>query len=223
MSDFFREVDEELRNDRMHNIWKNYGKLFIGGIVLVVLATAAYRYYIYWVDSQAGISGDKYLQALQLIEDGDRDGGQKLLSELEADGFGGYPILARFKAAAAVLGGGDKPTAIKAFDALADEGSIPEELRDYARLQAAIATVDIGSYDDVKKRTETLLGDDNPWRHLAREALALSAWKGGRVDEAAKWVYELKRAVDIPQGLRQRVQLLEELVVGAGGKIQAAG
>lgn len=223
MTDFFREVDEELRNDRMRKLWKKYSVLFIGIIVMFVVVTAAYRFYVYWVDNQAGVSGDKYLQALQLIEDGDRAGGQALLSELEAGGFGSYPILARFKAASSVLGGGDKPLAIKSFDALADDGSIPAELRDYARLQASIAAVDVEAYSDIQKRTESLLGDENPWRHLAREALALSAWKAGNMDEAAKWVFELKSSGNIPQGLRQRVQLLEELIVGAGGRLRRAG
>ena len=100
MSDFFREVDEELRNDRMRNVWKKFAPLFIGLLVLIVAATGAYRFYIYWVDHKAGQSGDKYLQALQFIEDGDRAGANKLLSELEADGYGSYPVLARFKAAA---------------------------------------------------------------------------------------------------------------------------
>lgn len=223
MTDFFREVDEELRNDRMRNIWKNYGKIIIGVIVLVIVATGAYRFYIHWVDKQSGISGDKYLQALQLVENGDREGAQAIFAELEDDGFGDYPILARFKAAATILGGGDKQTAIKSFDALVEDGSIPSELRDYARLQASIAAVDIETYDDVKKRTEALMNDENPWRHLAREALALSAWKAGNISEAAKWVNELKNTLDIPQGLRQRVQLLEDLIISAGGTFPAAG
>lgn len=223
MTDFFREVDEELRNDRMRNIWKNYGKYIIAAIIFIVVATGAYRFYIYWVDQQSAASGDQYLQALELAREGDEAGAQAILSKLEKDGYSGYPILARFKAAGIVLASGDKAQAIKAFDELAADSSIPADLRDFARLQAGAASVDLESYDAVKKRVDTLLGDANPWRHLAREALALSAWKAGNLDESAKWVQELKNTVEIPQGLRQRVLLLEDLIISAGGTLPKAG
>jgi len=150
MTDFFREVDEELRNDRMRNIWKNYGKYIIAAIIFIVVATGAYRFYIYWVDQQSAVSGDQYLQALELAREGDEAGAQAILSKLEKDGYSGYPILARFKAAGIVLASGDKAQAIKAFDELAADSSIPADLRDFARLQAGVASVDLESYDAVK-------------------------------------------------------------------------
>lgn len=223
MTDFFREVDEELRNDRMRTVWKNYRVLIIGAVVLIVGATAAYRFIIYWTGAQAAASGDKYLQALQLAEDGDRASAQILFKELEQDGYGSYPMLARFRGAGAMAASGSNNEAIKAFDRLADDTSVPGDLRDYARLQASLIAVDIEDYDKITSRTEGLLSDENPWRHLAREALALSAWKAGNLDEAAKWVQELKITSDIPQGLRQRIQVLEDLIISQGGTLPGVG
>jgi len=49
MSDdsFIREVDDELRTERVQNIWKKYGKLLIAGAAAVVIGTAGYRSYQY--------------------------------------------------------------------------------------------------------------------------------------------------------------------------------
>ena len=68
MSDdgFFREVDQELRQDKAKALWDNYGPAAIGLAVLVVLGTAAYVGYDYFVSTRANRSGDAFSQALNL-------------------------------------------------------------------------------------------------------------------------------------------------------------
>lgn len=223
MSDFFREVDEELRNDRMKAIWRNYGKYIIGFVVLVIVGTGAYRFYVGYAESQSGASGDRYLSGLELIENGDRPGAKVIFDTLEKDGWGAYPYLAKFRAASSLLGDGKTAEAISAFDALIAESKVPVELRDYAQLQAAMAAVDIESFDAIMKRTEPLIKNDNTWSHFAKEARALSAWKSGNLKETAKWVQDLKITSDIPEGLRQRLLILEDLIVSRGGTLPVAG
>jgi hypothetical protein len=42
MSDIFREVDEDLRRDRLEKIWKRYGAAFVGAVLLIVAGTAGF-------------------------------------------------------------------------------------------------------------------------------------------------------------------------------------
>lgn len=35
-----REVDEDLRRDRLARLWKKYGSLLVGGVILLVLVVA---------------------------------------------------------------------------------------------------------------------------------------------------------------------------------------
>lgn len=222
MSDFFREVDEELRNDRMKAIWKKYGTLIVVGAVLLIGATAGYRYYLHWQQQQAGIAGDQYLQALDLAENGDRDGARKILDELAKGGWGGYPILAGLRSATISIAEGKVKEGIEALDALSSNSSLSKDLQDYAKVQAAMAAVDLESYDEIVERTEVLMGDDNTWRNFAREARALSAWKAGDMKSAAQWVQELKITSDLPQGMRQRMQIIEDLIKSRGGTLPSS-
>jgi hypothetical protein len=41
MSDFFREVDEEVRRDRILVFWQKYQSWVIGAVVLIIVGTAA--------------------------------------------------------------------------------------------------------------------------------------------------------------------------------------
>lgn len=219
MSDFFREVDEELRNDRMKAAWKNYGKIIIAMAVLLIAATAGYRYYLHWQEQQAGSAGDQYLQALDLANNGDRTGARKIFDKLAQDGWGGYPILAGLRSATTLIADGKTQEGIDALDALSKNSALSGDLQDYARVQAAMAAVDVESFDQIVERTGGLLGPDSAWSNFAREARALAAWKAGNLEEAAKWVQELKSNTDLPQGMRSRIQIIEDLIISRGGKL----
>lgn len=218
MSDdsFFREVNEEIRQDQARALWDRYGTYVLGLAILVVLGTAGWVGYDYWASSRANKSGDAFSQALSLAKDGKNDEALAALKQLEADGTGAYPLLARLRAATVLAAKGDAAGAVAAFDAVAADGAIPTSLRDMARLRAAYLLVDSGTYADVAQRAEPMAADTNPMRASAREALALSAWKDGKASDALKLFNQIKDDDDAPQNVRQRASLMVELIRGSG-------
>lgn len=218
MSDdgFFREVDQELRQDKAKALWDNYGPAAIGLAVLVVLGTAAYVGYDYFVSTRANRSGDAFSQALNLAHDGKNDEALAALDQLEKDGHGAYPVLARLRAATVLADKGDTDGAVQAFDAVSADNAVPVSIRDIARLRAGILLVDNGSYDDVAKRVEVLAVDTNPLRHSARELLGLAAWKEGRLSDAQKFFDQIGNDEAAPRNVRERANLMTELISGSG-------
>ncbi len=223
MTDFFREVDEELRNERMRSLWQKYRFFIIGVIVFIIGATAAYRYYIHYVEIEAGKSGDEYLKAIELSENGKHDEARKILAILEKDGFGAYPELAKLRSAGILVAENKKEEALKVYDNLVADSALTETLKGFVRLQSVRLAIDLESFDNVIKRSAPLMEEGNPWRNLTQEARILSAWKAGKQDEAAKWVKQLKDEEQLSQGLRQRVLLLEELIIAKGGTLPQDG
>ncbi len=218
MSDdsFIREVNEELRREQAKAIWDRFGPTLIAAAVLVVLATAAYVAYDYWTTSRANASGDKFSQALLLANQGKTDEALAALKELEEDGYGAYPLLARMRAATELVDKGDAAGAVAGFDAVSADSAIPMALRDMARLRAAFLLVDSGSYDDVASRAEPLADDTNPLRHSAREALGLAAWKAGKAADALKYFEQIGGDEGAPRNSRQRAGMMAELIRGSG-------
>ena len=43
MSDILRQVDEELRQDRLLNLWKRYRVYLIGGLILLIVSVLGYQ------------------------------------------------------------------------------------------------------------------------------------------------------------------------------------
>ncbi len=218
MSDdsFIREVDEELRQDRAKDLWQRYGIWIIAGAIAIVAGTAAIRGYQYWTETKANASGDAFLQAMTLADQGKSDEALAALAQLEKDGYGAYPVLARLRAATVQAEKGDFAAAIEGFDSVASDTAIPGAIRDMARLRAALLLVDHGSRDDVATRAEPLAADGNPLRHSAREALALAGWKAGDTADALKLFEQISADVEAPRNTRQRAELMAELIRSSG-------
>jgi hypothetical protein len=218
MSDdsFIREVNQELRQDQAKALWERFGPWIIGAAVVVILGTAAFVGYDYWVETRANRSGDAFARALELAETGQSDEALAALGALQEDGYGAYPLLAQMRAATVLAEQGDYDAAVTAFDEIADDGSVPDSLRDIARLRAGLLLVDHGSYADVSARVETLTADGNALRHSAREALALSAWKEGNSADALTLFNQIAGDEAAPPNTRRRAELMAELIRGSG-------
>lgn len=218
MSDdsFIREVEEELRSDRLKKVWNQFGPIIIGAAILIVVGTAAWRGWEYYSERQASASGDRFLAALNLANEGKSDEALAALQSLESDGYGAYPVLARMRAATVLEEKGDTAGAVAAFDAVAADGSAPDAVRDMAKIRAAYILVDTGSADDVAQRAEPLSADTSPLRHAAREALGLAAWKDGRLGDAKVLFQQIVDDPAAPRNAKQRASIMLDLIKASG-------
>ena len=94
--------------------------------------------------------------------------------------------------------------------------SFDETLRDVAQLRAGLLLVDHGTYDQVADRLETMADTGKAFRHSAREGLGLAAWKAEKYPESLIWFTAIEEDIEAPQGVRQRTNILLELLKGKG-------
>jgi hypothetical protein len=205
-----------MRREQAQLLWDRFGPALLALAVLVVLGTAAFVGYRYWDETRANRSGDAFSQALKLADDGKNDEALAALDQLENDGYGAYPLLARMRGATVKANKGDVAAAVKDFDEVAADTAIPAGIRDMARLRAALLLVDQGSYADVSSRVEALTADTNTLRHTAREALGLAAWKEGKAQDALKLFDQIAADDGAPRNTRERATLMSELIRGSG-------
>src|SRR5262245_8021006 len=116
MSDVFREVDEDLRREQLKRLWDRFAPYILGLAVLIVLAVSGYKLWEYWQRSQAETSGDRFIAALDLAQQGRSADAIAALQSLATDGTGGYPVLARFAMASQKADQGDAAGAASDFD-----------------------------------------------------------------------------------------------------------
>jgi hypothetical protein len=177
----FREVDEELRSDRMRALWRRFAPFVIGGAVAIVALVAINEGWGWYTSSQSAQASQELYAALDTAEAGDLASAQAQLQTL-SERSGGYAVLAQFRNAALLAEQGDSAGAVAAYDALASNQS-NVRLRELALLLAGQILVDTGSLADVEARLGTLATDDSQMRRPARELLGLAQYKAG--DHAA--------------------------------------
>jgi hypothetical protein len=97
------------------------------------------------------------------------------------------------------------------------DGSVGQGLQDAAALRAGMLLVDSASFDEVRRRLEPLSEPARPFRHSAREMLALSAWRNGDAAAAKKYIDQALNDTETPPGVRSRLEVLSALLA-AGGK-----
>ncbi len=218
-----REVEEELRRERLEKLWQEYGTYFIAGAVFVVLAVMGYKY---WENSRiaaAEKAGARYEDALTLATQGKQGSATKEFETLAADGPAGYQTLSRLQLAGALVKEGKKPEALAAYEAVANNAGADQMLRGFAGLQAAAVRLGEADFTEMENRLTPLMADDSPWRYSARELLGLAAFKAGNSSEARKILTPLFVDQSTPQSIVERAQIvMAEIAAGEIGKKAAS-
>lgn len=209
MSDIIREVDEELRRERLANIWKKYGGYIAFAVLLVVAGTAGWRGYEYYAARQAEAASDRYAAAQKLAADATKtDEAISAFNSIAADAPASYRLLARFSTAAE-LGKKDPKQGASAFDAIANDTSVEPLMREIASVRGAALAVDSADVAEMQKRLAPALADNSAFRHSAKELLALAHMRAGNPADAQKLFLELAFDPETPPGMRNRAQRLQ--------------
>ena len=154
MSDnFLRELDEEVRRDKAADLWRRYGSVIVGVLIVVVLAVAGWRFWQYRQEQSAQAVSVKLEEALKASRDGRSEEAEKALAALGGTDHPGYRVVTRFRLAAEEAKR-DVAQGITAFDALAGDPAVENHFRDLARLRSGLLRLDTQSYAEIKPLIE---------------------------------------------------------------------
>ena len=214
MADIFHEVDEEVRRERLAQIWQRYSWLIIGVCVLIVVGVGGWRGYDWYIARQAAIAGKQFEAAVTLSEQGKAADAEQAFAKVAAEAPGGYRILAKFRAAASLAQAGKKDDAIKAYDALAADPTLTQSWQDLASIRAGYLLLDTASIAEMQKRLVPLADSTRAFRHSARDLLALSAWRNNDAAAAKKYLGMISADAETPPSIRSRADMLSALIAG---------
>jgi len=215
VADIFHEVDEEVRRERLQKLWDRYSIYIIGLAILIVAAIGGWRGYEYFEAKKAAAAGAAFEAALTLSEKGKHAEADAAFAKIAAEAPSGYRTLARLRAAAELAQ--TKPAdAVKAYDELAADTSLGSTLQDLAAVRAGVLVVDNAPLSDMQRRLDAVAAAGRPFRHSAREMLALSAWRNHDFTAARRYIDMIAADGLTPPGIRTRVEALSALIVAAG-------
>jgi hypothetical protein len=214
VSDIFREVEEDVRRERLERIWKDYGDYIVAAVALVIIAAAGLQLWRYYHTRELARASQAYLEAEQMAANGQYEHAATAFGKLADDAPSGYAQMARLQHADALLATRDVRGAVQLYKEIA-AGDNPV-LADVARIRAGWATVDSSSRRELEDLLAPVLAANNAWRPMAREILAYADYRRGAQDDAQKEFSAIADDKTAPAQLRQRAHMMS-VFIAAGG------
>jgi hypothetical protein len=215
VSDIFREVEEEVRRERLEKIWKEYGDYIVAAAALVILAAAAFRLWTYYEARERARTSDRYLAAEQLFTSGQTRAAAQSFARLAKDAPKGYDKLSELQTANA-LADSNKGEALAIYRKLV--GDNDETISAIARLRAAWLLVDSAPKSDVESMLAPLSGSESPWHQVAREILAYADYHAGATKQAQTEFQHLADDPKAPSGVRGRSRAMATFIAAGGDR-----
>lgn len=207
MSDIFREVDEEVRQEQIITFLKRYGKYLAAVIVLAIGLVAGYRYLEDQKRIEHAAQGDAFDAAVALVDEGKpAEALPKLQAVAKEGGSDSYGLLARFRVAELQNQARDTKAAQATYDAIAADSGVDKVYRDLAGYYAASLLLESGGGPELEKRVQAMSGGDNVWHLSVDELNGLNQYKMGQRDAAVKTFKELLEKAPADSGFKLRAQ-----------------
>lgn len=226
-NDLILEVEESLKEERIAELWKEYGGYLIAACILAILFTALIVGYRGYNETVSATQTALIVEALRTEE---------ITPKLDAvvdDLNGGRKAIAMLSAAGAYVQDSDYERALTYYQALRSDGSLPDIFRDFALLlevkilwngpvesktAAAETTVDEAQTADAETQTgtETLAAQIAPTAIETPDPAVLIEYLAPlRNDERNPWRYNalILSSVILADGLQDHKAAVEYLRV----------
>lgn len=221
---FLREVDEDLRRERLETFAKTYGKWIIAAVVLFLAAVAAW---LYWQDRQAEQTAQRTEELVAVYNDigaGNMDQAKERLEPLANADNELIRSLALLTQAAIALESNDRAAALAKYRAIAADDGVPEPYRDLALVRATAIEFDTMKPEEVIARLEPLTKPGNPWFGSAGELTAMAYLQQGQRERAGRLFAAIAADKQVPETIRSRaVQIAGTLGIDASAALPQAG
>ena len=176
MSDFFKELEEDIREERIIVLWRKYGNYVIGLALAIVIGTSAYVLWQYMKNKAQVRRHISFAQAIDLVNKGKKEEALKAFHDLAAEG-GGYGKLAQLYEASLT----SDPESL--YTKISKENVADPALSKLPKLLIAARSLD---KPETLTPLEPLTAPNNAWSPLSLELLALADLKRGDSVGAAR-------------------------------------
>ena len=199
------EIDQELRQERMRQMWRQYGVYIIAGVVAIVLFVAGRQGLVAYQESARNTAADAYHTAL--LDAGDERYPVLLLVMAKATpcwrGFSWLPML---QIAVTRL----PPR--RAYLALAADESLGLVYRDAALILSVMNAADGTTADELDRRLDPVASNQGGWAMMAMELQIGVALKAGNIQRARELALNMRENLELPADANRRLQLIEAAI-----------
>jgi hypothetical protein len=213
LSDIFREVEEDVRREKLGKFWKAYGDYVIALAAVIIIGIAGWQLWQRYEARQRDAASVAFATAQRIS---DPKAAAVAFADLAKTAPKGYRLLARLEQAHSMLASGQRDGALALYKEIANEdkggpGAV-------ARLRQGWALADTSSRADLETLLAPLRDPAGAWKQLADEILAYSDYHNNQMAKAADEFVALANDTGAPAQLRVRAKAMGDFLKQGGGK-----
>ncbi len=185
-----KEISEDVKNDKMKDLWDRYGLFIIIFVALALTAAVSFESFRSWAKKRDQEISNAYAVAISLQNQGRLDESMKLLQNI-SERSGLYADIAKLQIANIYFEQNKPQEAVDLLQQLVSKRSVSRQMKDIAALKLAAYKLDADApAAEVEKLLSPLTEEGNGGYNVARELLAMLYIREGNL-EKAKAEYEM--------------------------------
>ena len=209
MSDIFRQVDEDLRKEKLSNLWKKYGLYTISFIVFVVIIVLTYQYKLITTKER-----NEQLLEIYISASNNESLSQKIaLLEEVIDSNNEYlSNISELKVSNLKLDKGDIDGSLTSLERIINDKNSDPIINDLATYYLLMLRIDtISENEFTSYLTENKIQESN-FKHLYLELIAIKKLLLGKEGESRERFLELNNLSDTPLDIKIRAKKFIEIL-----------
>lgn len=210
--EFLQEVEGDIRQEKLEKLWKKYGKIITISIVVILSISAAYMLWQNHQNKQSNLFSEMFVGAQDLMAQGKFSEALGVMQGLTKSSHPTYPFLAKFQEAY-LISQKDYKSAKILYDKIYQDTSLDIHYRDLALIFLANLIIDhldshTAEIEILQKDLSLVADSDRPWHYFAQELAGILRYKKGDFEKATELFLKLAQDRQLPEGMRNRVQLM---------------
>ncbi len=212
MADIFDEVSEELKQDRLIQIWKKNSKYIISFLLISVVSIISYQLYLNWSEKKLELSSQQFFNALEKLENNKYDESFKIFFKSSKEENEGYRILSLFGLAETNYKKGKIKEMALNYKDIYEDNNIDQYYRNLSRILSVMKD-DISPFKHQINILNPILNSPSKLQLLAAELEVMLFIRSDNLNVAYTKIRNLLKRTDISLEQKNRLELLNKIYI----------
>ena len=210
MADIFDEVSEELKQDRLIQIWKKYSKYIISFLFITIISIFSYQLFIYWDKKKLEANSQQFFDAIDKLENKKYEESSSIFFKSSNEDNEGYRVLSLFGLAETNYKSGNINEMILNYKNIYEDTNVDLYYRDLSRLLSVMKD-NVSTFDQQINILKPILNSPSKLQLLAAELEVMLHIKFENINEALVKLNNLLIRPNISLEQKSRLELIHKI------------
>ena len=210
MADIFDEVSEELKQDRLIQIWKKNSKYIISFFFIIVVSIISYQLFLNWNEKKLELSSQQFFDALEKLENKKYDESFNIFLKSSTEENKGYRVLSLFGLAETNYKKGEIKEMALNYKNIYEDTNIGLYHRNLSRILTVLKD-NTSTFDKQINILKPILNSPSKLQLLAAELEIMLYIRSENVQDAYTKIKNLLKRPDVSLEQKSRLELLNKI------------